>query len=183
MTAPVPVAVAPNFHLPDAPMGRILVPDGAGWRPSSEKERLALELPGATSDGRGGPVLLFALPRRLRSSFWELLEQGGEAGRFDAFASDVGRFLAFKQLPPPDGAVFEFVLHGAGGRVEPGGLWGVVNLGEDPVLVGLPGLRVRLAAGEGSRLPEEIEAEVLSPEGDTPNVLLTVRRPARRPEA
>src|SRR5262249_20365864 len=129
------------------------------------------------------PVLLFVLPGHLRSSFWGMLEQGGAAGGFEAFASEVGRFLAFKELPPPERAVFELVLHGAGGKVEPRGLWAGVNLGEDPVLVGGPGLRVRLGAGEGGRLPEEVAAEVLPPKGDTPDVLLLVRRPAWEPEA
>jgi hypothetical protein len=174
MTAPIPVAVAPNFHLPDAPAGRLLVADGAGWRPLSEAERSAPVPPGAG----GESVLLFALPGYLRSSFWELLEQGGASEHFDAFASDVGRFLVFKQLPPPEGAVFEFVLHAADGKVEPRGLWAVVNLGDDPVVIGLPGLRVRLGAGEGGRLPEEVAAEVIPPEGDAPDVLLLVRRPA-----
>jgi hypothetical protein len=178
MTAPIPVAVAPNFHLPDAPEGRVLVADGAGWRPPSEAERSALAPRGATPDAPGGPILLFAMPGHLRSSFWAMLEQGGAAERFDALASEVGRFLAFKQLPPPEGAVFELVLHGAGGQVEPVGLWAVVNLGDDPVVIGVPGLRLRMDAGEGSRLPEGVAAEVIPPEGDAPDVLLLVRRPA-----
>lgn len=171
MTAPLPVAVAPNFHLPDAPGGRLLVADGAGWRPSPEGEQSALVAPVE-------PVLLFVLPGHLRSAFWAMLDQGGAAAEFDAFALEVGRFLAFKQLPPPERAVFELALHGAGGKVEPGGLWAVVNLGDDPVVVGMPGLRLRLGAGEGCRLPEEVAAEVLAPEGETPDVLLLVRRPA-----
>lgn len=177
MTAPIPVAVAPNFHLPDAPAGRLLVADGAGWRPPSAGERFAVVPPGAAPDQRGGPVLLFALPEHLRSFFWGMLERGGAAEGFDAFASEVGRFLAFKQLPPPGRAAFELVLHGAGGKVEPRGLWAVVNLGDDPVVVGVPGLRVRLGGGEGGWLPEEVAAEVIPPEGDAPGVLLLVRRP------
>src|SRR5215831_2538378 len=113
MTAPIPVAVAPNFHLPDAPGGRLLVADGAGWRPPSEAERAALLLPGAAPGPPGGPVLLFALPGHLRSSFWAMLERGEAPTGFDAFAAEVGRFLAFKQLPPPEGAAFELVLHGS----------------------------------------------------------------------
>ncbi len=170
MTTSNAVAVAPNFHLPESPAGRVLVADGAGWRPLAEGEQSALVLP-------SGPVLLFALPGHIRASFWAMLEQGKEAGGFDAFAVEVGRFLSFKQLPPPERAVFELVLHGAGGMVEPRGLWAVVNLGEDPVLIGVPGLRVRLGAGEGSRLPEEVAVEVIPPEGDAPDVLLLVRRP------
>jgi hypothetical protein len=128
-------------------------------------------------------VVLFALPGHLHASFWVMLEQAGTGAGFDAFASEVGRFLTFKQFPPPERAVFELVLNGAGGKVEPHGLWAVVNLGDDPVMVGVPGLRVRLGAGEGARLPEEVVAEVIPPERETPDVLLLVRRPARGPEA
>jgi hypothetical protein len=168
MTVPLPVAVAPNFHLPDAPAGRLLVADGAGWRPPSESEWSA-------TAPLGGSVLLFALPGHLRASVWGVLERGGAAEDFDAFAAEVGRFLAFKELPPPGRAVFELVLHAAGGKVDPRGLWAVVNLGDDPVVVGLPGLRVSLGAGEGARFPEGIAAELIPPEGDAPDVLLLVR--------
>ncbi len=177
MTAPISVAVAPNFHLPDAPAGRLLVADGAGWRPPSAGELPTMVLPGATLDPLSGSVLLFALPGHLRSSVWGMLEHGDAGGAFNAFASEVGQFLTFKQLPPPEGAVFELVLHGVGGKVESRGLWAVVNLGDDPVVIGVSGVRVRLGAGEGGRLPEEVAAEVIPPEGDAPDVLLLVRRP------
>jgi hypothetical protein len=106
-----------------------------------------------------------------------MLERGEAACEFDAFASEVGRFLAFKQLPPPERAVFELVLHAPGGTLEPHGLWAVVNLGDDPVVICVLGLRLRLGAGEGGQLPEGVGAEVLPPEGDAPDVLLMVRRP------
>lgn len=183
MTAPIRVAVAPNFYLPGAPSDRLLVADDAGWRLPSEGERTTIVPPGASREPLSDPVLLFKLPGHLRSSFWRMLEQGGTAEAFDAFSSDVGRFLVFKQLPPPEHAVFELVLNGAGGKVEPRGLWAVVNLGDDPIMVGLPGLRVRLGPGEGGRLPEEVAAEVIPPQGDTPDVLLLVCRPTRRPQA
>jgi hypothetical protein len=169
-TPPIAVAVAPNFHLPDAPAGHVLVPDAAGWRPACEGECSAIV---QGSD----PFLLFSLPEHLRTSFWEILQQDQAAGGFDSFASEVGRFLAFKQLPPPDRALFQLVLHGSGGKVEPLGLWGVINLGEDPVVVGVPGVRLRLGPGEGIRLPAETVAEVIPPEGDAPNILLMVRWP------
>jgi hypothetical protein len=173
MTLGLQVAVAPNFHLPGAAAGRVLVAGEAGWRSPSEGERPA--------EPPGGLVLLFALPGHLRASFWGMMGRA-EAGRdFDAFAAEVGRFLTFKQLPPPGRAVFELVLHGAGGAVEPRDLWAVVNLGEDPVVVGLPGLRLRLGPGEGCLLPEDVAAEALPPEGEVPDVLLVVRRPARGP--
>jgi hypothetical protein len=112
-----------------------------------------------------------------------VLERGGAAEDFGAFAAEVGRFLAFKELPPPERAVFELVLRAAGGKVEPRDLWAVVNLDDDPVVVGLPGLRLRLGAGEGARFPEGVAAELLPSEGDTPDVLLLVRRSAHGPEA
>jgi hypothetical protein len=176
MTTPIAVAVAPNFHLPDAPAGRLLVADGAGWRPPYGDECSAV-IPGTD------PVLLFALPGHLRSSLWEILDQGGAAGGFDTFAAEVARFLSFKQLAPPEHAVFQLVLNRAGGKVEPRDLWAVINLGDDPVIVGVPGLRLRLEAGEGGRLPEAVAAEVIPPEGDAPDVLLLVRRPAQAPAA
>jgi len=138
--------------------------------------------PSATPDPLSGSVLLFVLPGHLRSSFWGMLEHGGAAGALDTFAAEVGHFLTFKQLPPPESAVFELVLHGDRAKVEPRGLWAVVNLGDDPVVVGVPGLRVCLGAGEGGRFPEEVAPEIIPPEGDAPDVLLLVRRPASRPE-
>jgi hypothetical protein len=180
MTPLIPVAIAPNFYLPNAPAGRLLVVDGAGWRSPSEAEQSAMVPPSATPDSLSGSLLLFALPEHLRSSLWRMLEQGGAAEEFGAFTSEVGRFLTFKQLPPPERAVFELVLNGAGGKVEPHGLWAVVNLGDAPVVVGVPGLRVHLGVGEGGRFPEEVAAEVMPPEGDAPDVLLVVRRPAKQ---
>lgn len=177
MTAFLPVVVAPNFHLPDAPAGRLFLADGAGWRLASECELSATVPQSATPDQLSGLVLLFALPGHLHSSFWAMLEQAGTGEGFDAFALEVGRFLAFKQLPAPEHAVFELVLHGAGGKIEPGGLWAVINLGDNPVVVGVRGLRLRLGAGEGGRLPESVAAQVLPPETEAPHVLLLVRRP------
>lgn len=166
MTAPPPV-VAPNFRLPEPAGGRVLVPEGAGWRPLAEP--LA---------GTGAPSLLFALPGHLRSSFWEMLQQVGMEG-FNGFAAEVSKFLAFKQLAPPAQAAFELVLHGADGNLDPRDLWAVVNLGDDAVLVELPGVRVRLCAGEGLQVPRELTANVVPPEGDEtePDVLLLIRRP------
>jgi hypothetical protein len=104
MTPCVRVGVAPNFHLPGTPAVRLLVADGAGWRSPGEGEGPAL-VPQAVPPGDlSGLVLLFALPGHLRSSFWAVLEQAGpeqpahgwQGAGFDAFASEVGRFLTFK---------------------------------------------------------------------------------------
>jgi hypothetical protein len=159
MSGGVRVAVAPNFHLPGAAAERVL---DAGAAPA---------------DPTGGLVLLFAVPGHLRASFWDMMDRAEAGQGFDGFAAEVGRFLAFKQLPPPERAVFELVLHGPGGGFEGRDLWAVVNLGEESVVVGLPGLRLRLGPGEGCVLPEGVAAEVLPPEGEVPDVLLAVRRP------
>jgi hypothetical protein len=178
MIVPVPVTLAPNFQLPEPPAGRVLIADGMGWRPAPDNECAAMVTPSVPAGSRRSPVLLFAVPGHLRTSFWRMLEHAGTAEEFDSFAGEVARFLAFKQLPTPVGAVFELVLHGPGGNIDPAGVWAVINLGEDPVAVGVPGRRVRLGPGEGSQLPEEIAADVIPPERDAPAVLLLVRRPA-----
>lgn len=164
MTAPPPIAVAPNFHLPGGLAERVLPAGVAGGGAVPEDD----------------PVLLFALPGHLCASLWRMVEQ--EAGDFDAFAAEVGRFLTFKQLPPPAGAMVDLVLHAAGGTIDSRDLWAVVNLGDDALLVGLPGLSLRLAAGEGCRLPATVTAEVQPPAGELPVMLLLLRHPGVRPE-
>jgi hypothetical protein len=176
MTSCLRVVVAPNFHLPGSPAGRLLVGAEDDWHTPTEDETAAIMPGDAARDELGRLVLLFILPVRLRSALGELLEQPEAGGDFDAFAREVGRFLAFKELPPPERAVFELVLLGPGGAIEPRGLWAVVNMGDDPVMVGLPGLRLRLEAGEGCRPPEGAAADVLPPAGALPDVLLVVRR-------
>ena len=66
-------------------------------------------------------LCLFALPRHLQSTFWEMLEQAQEAGSphlegFDGFVREVGRFLDFKGLAVPQGAVFDVLLNRQGQR-------------------------------------------------------------------
>jgi hypothetical protein len=176
MDTTVSVAVAPNFHLPGAPADRVLIADGTAWRPASASEWTALapaSVPGAPGSGS---VLLFVLPEHLRSAVWQLLERGGVRNEFDALAAEVGQFLAFKNLPPPERAIFELVLHGPAGNVATDDLWAVANLGDDPITIGVPGFRVRLQAGEGVRLPETVATEMIPPTEDVPDLLLTVRR-------
>src|SRR5262249_44840350 len=101
--------------------------------------------------------------RHLRSAGWQLLEQVHETEEqrlagFDAFVGEVARFLAFKELPVPDGAAFELLVSRPGQRAthrqgQPPGLsfnldgatplpvqdedrrprlGGIINLGDEP---------------------------------------------------
>jgi len=174
MTVSVQVMVAPNFHLPGELGERLLVPDGAVWRFPGAGERDALVPREAAAADLNGLVLLFTLPGHLRASFWLMLEQQDARRDFDAIVSEIVRFLTFKQLPPPEGAVFELILHRAGAAMEPPDLWAVINMGDDPVVVEVPGLRLRLGAGEGCRLPQGIAAEINPPVGELPDVLIRI---------
>lgn len=169
MTASCRLAVAPNFHLPGTVAQRLLGTDC----PSAD-----IVLPSPAREDAQSLVLLFVLPARLRSMFWETLEQapGGSAGSFDAITAETAQFLAFKELPPPVRALFELVLQRPAAPFDGRGLWAVVNLSDDVVQLALPGLRLALAAGEGCRLPDGMTAESLSPSGDDPAMLLVVRR-------
>ncbi|MFO0929669.1 MAG: hypothetical protein U0736_22040 [Gemmataceae bacterium] len=155
----------------------MFVADGDGWRPLPSDASTLERQPEQRTD----PVLLFALPGHLCASLWRLVEQGD--GDFDAFATEVGQFLTFKQLSPATGAAVELVRHGAGGTIDPRGLWAVINMGDDTALVELPGLRVRLPAGEGCQVPPTMAADVLPPAGELPILLLLVRHAAAEAEA
>jgi hypothetical protein len=169
------VAVAPHFHLPGALADQLLVADAGGWRAPAEDDLAALVPTTVAREALDGLALLFVLPNHLRSSFWSMLEQSSD---FDAFATELASFLTFKQLLLPERAVIESVLHARGGVFDARDVWAVVNMGDEPVSVGLPGVRLRLGAGEGCRMPAGIESEVQPPSGDVPDVLLLVRRPS-----
>lgn len=181
MTNPLPVIVAPNFHLPGGPGERLRVPAEIGWRSLTDVEQAKIVGPDQARGDRSRSIQLFTLPKHLSSPFWELLEQPDRVGVFDAAAAAVGKFLTFKQLSPPECARFELVLHGEGGFIEPRGLWGVVNLGDEKVVVDLATLRLILGAGEGCQLPEQIRAEIIPPLDKLPAMLLLVRTPQDRP--
>jgi len=94
------------------------------WRPPDEQEQAVLlpdpSLPFARQ-GLRDCLCLFQLPRHLRSTGWQMLEQAHETEEkrqagFAAFAAEVARFLAFKDLPVPDGAAFELVVSKPGQR-------------------------------------------------------------------
>jgi hypothetical protein len=144
-----------------------------------------------------GCLCLFVVPMHLRSAFWNLLVQAQEHGAispdgFNAFAAEVARFLAFKELPLPGGAVFELVAH-APGQAAPltaTCLWGLINLGETaPSLVffNMPGrddvapdyapVRLQLEPGEGVRIPAEVLLGSDGLDQEQPDVLLLIRMP------
>jgi hypothetical protein len=124
-------------------------------------------------------LCLFQLPQHLRSAWWRLLEQAEKTGHahlegFDAFVTEVARFLAFKDVPIPEGAAFDLLVSKPGLRSLPLGgetrglacnlaeatalpvtdettcprLWGGINLGDEPTALLFINLVVRdLLAG------------------------------------
>jgi hypothetical protein len=133
-------------------------------------------------------VGLFQLPEHLRSEWWKLLEQAAEAledGRlpgFETFVRQVVEFLAFKDLPVPEGACCEVVVSNPGQRSVHGGpetnrpvglrchlapwplaegprgprLWGGINLGDEETSVVLINLPCRqLTAELHRRFPDQ----------------------------
>ena len=105
-----------------------------------------------------------------------MLQQQAETGNGDfvAFAAEVARFLAFKELATPAGAFLELVAQGPDGTLATHVLWGVINLGEEPLTLAWSNLRLELRAGEGCRLPRALPGEVLPPAAE-PHLLLVVR--------
>jgi len=150
------LAVAPGFHLPGTWPGRLQV--GVPWRTPD-----ATELASLVADGVGDHLCLFALPAHLLASFLAVLERAGGLPEDEAraFFGEVARFLEYKRLAPPAGAVFEIVAsrQGVAADVSPSAIWGAANLGDEPTHVvfaagGTP-VRLRLEPGEGYRLPAE----------------------------
>lgn len=193
--------VARGFHLTEAWDRRLRI--GAGleqiegadcpqsfWR-SPTAEELALLTQSAVE--LESSVCLFGLPTHLRSRWWGLLEQSanaltsGQLPGFDAFANQVVEFLAFKNLPVPQGSCCELVVSGAGERFIPrttqGRLWGAINPGDEEtsiVLVSASGvvLRLLLASGEGCRLPTDyLMAGCWPGEKREPDILLWISLP------
>jgi hypothetical protein len=205
------LVVAPNFHPSADWAGRLSL--GAGiehtaegifarppWRQADEQERALLVLDPALQTPReelSNCLGLFVLPGHLLSAFWEMLahphEQGGISPEgFSAYVKEIGKFLAFKQLAAPAGAVFELVVNQPGQKTSltNSSLWGLINLGEDaaPVVFvniqksKIPGLhyppvRLDLAPGEGLRLPGELLLAGHTSELEQPEVLLRIQLP------
>jgi hypothetical protein len=205
------LVVAPHFHVDIAWPARLTL--GAGveqargglvahppWRPATAEEVAVLILDTARPTVRedlSGCLCLFGLPAHLHSAFCGLLAEASERGEipadgFDAFAGEVARFLAFKQLPVPPGAVFDLVVSRPGETacLEDASLWGLINLGEEDASVvflnvppgdvpgpGYPPVRFQLAPGQGGRIPVGV---LLGSEGtgkELPDVLLLIRLP------
>jgi hypothetical protein len=205
------LVVAPHFH-PSADWPRRLSL-GAGveqtadgllprppWRPAGADELALLVLDPAQPTAReelSDCLCLFVVPGHLRSAFWDLLASPHEQGEispdgYSAFVNEIGRFLAFKQLPAPAGAVFDLVVNQPGQMtaLADSSLWGLINLGEDTASVvfvnileseipgpDYPPVRLHLAPGEGVRLPVGVLLASGTSEPQQPDVLLLIRLP------
>jgi hypothetical protein len=189
-------AVAPHFHLPIDWSRRLLVGaeveevDGAffataSWRPPTPEELAVLVQAAAepmSPEDLDACVCLFGLPRHLQSRWWLLLEQAarvlgdGRLPGFEAFVSQLLDFLAFKDLPVPEGARCDVVVHAGPAASRPVGLqcslgpsapwpgaqdlgrrrlWGGINLGDEQTSVVLRTRTCRPPGAErGHRLPD-----------------------------
>ena len=111
----------------------------------------------------------------------------GRLPDFDFFVGQVAEFLAFKNLPLPEGARCDLVVSNPGPGAEglrPPGLWGTINLGDEPtsvVLLNLPcrqPVRLTLGPGEGCRLPRGgLILDGYSQDKQEPDVLLLISHP------
>jgi hypothetical protein len=165
-------AIAPDFHLLGGWSDRLLVADGGDWRAPREEE-LATLVAEAPAPDTG---LVFTVPAHMRARFWEMLgEEATEGtGDFVTFAADLRQFLAFKELPPSADAVFDLVVQDVGGAVDTAGLWGLVNFGDEPLLLEWADVRLRLGPGEGCRVGAGLLPSV-GAATDEPNVMVAIR--------
>jgi hypothetical protein len=197
-------AVAPHFHLTADWPRRILV--GAGveeadgsfyprstWRPPTADElAVLLHVPDEPTSSKEveSSLCLFQVPGHVRSEWWKLLEQSmsvlgeGSLPGFESFVHQVVEFLAFKDLPVPEGARCTVVVSRPGqrsvawgpGSSRAGGLrcnlaahapwreaegwigprlWGGINLGDEETSVVLINRPCRqLDAALRSRFPD-----------------------------
>ncbi|MGZ8395818.1 MAG: hypothetical protein ACXWVB_04035 [Rhodoplanes sp.] len=76
--------------------------------------------------------------------------------------------------------MFELLVQDGSGQVDATGLWALVNLGEEPVVLDWTDVRLRLSPGEGCRIPANLRP-VIVPPTEEPNVLVAIRSgPAAR---
>jgi hypothetical protein len=169
-------------------------------RPASADEQAMLLLDPSQTTAHAelsSCLCLLALPAHLRAAFWDLLARAPEAGAgraegFGTFVAETARFLDFKQLPVPAGAVFDLVVTrpGPAPSLSTAALWGLINLGEAAASVvflnvpasevpatDYPPVRLQLGPGEGARVPAGILICVGECERDQPDVLLLIRLP------
>jgi hypothetical protein len=212
-----PLVVAPQFHLPIDWSQRLLLGTGleregegffpqTGWRVPDESELKLLVLDAALPFERQALpncLCLFHLPQHLIAAWCRVLENAEEQGRmppdrFDAFVAQVVGFLAFKELPVPEGARFDLLLSKPGlpsvleDEVARPRLWGGMNLGDEAtslVFINLapqnpalcpdyPPVRLRIDPGEGFRLPAAgVLMDCCTLDKQEPDVLLLVRNP------
>jgi hypothetical protein len=197
--------VAPHFHLPADWPRRLRVGVGVEeadgcffprplWRPPTAEELAVLVPSPAGPKAPEDPeacVCLFQLPGHLWGEWWKLLERGmgdlggGRLPHLDVFVNQLAEFLAFKDLPLPEGARCDVVVSRPGQRSVPWGreasppgglrghpdagaawpledppgvprLWGGINLGEADTSVVLINLPYRqLAAALRDRVPDQ----------------------------
>jgi hypothetical protein len=203
------LVVAPHFHLAADWPGRLSLgarveqtPRGPVARPpwrAAGADELAVLLPDPTrATARAelpGCLCLFVLPAHLRAAFWDLLAGASGPGAvpaegFDAFVAEAARFLAFKELPVPAGALFDLVVSRPATSLAAASLWGLINLGEDAtsvVFLNLPAgeipdadyppVRLRLGPGEGVRVPAGMLLGTGGFERDQPQVWLLISLP------
>jgi hypothetical protein len=218
------LVVAPAFHISLDSSQRILLGagverEGDGFVPRPpwrfpEANELGLLFPDPSLLERQelrNCLCLFQLPQHLRSAWWRMVEQAQETGApqldgFAAFVAEVANFLAFKDIAAPEGAAFDLLVSKPGQQTVPfgltcnlgearcSGLWGGINLGDEPtallfinLLVGdiqaelarhpdYPPIRLRLEPGEGFRLPAGgLLVAGCTLDKEEPDVLLLVR--------
>jgi hypothetical protein len=192
------LVVAPMFHLPVEWGRRLFLETGVegGWR-SPDAAELSQLLPDESlpvpRESLPDYLCLFRLPQHLRAAWWCLLDQANETGtmapdRFNAFAVSVGQFLAFKELPLPEGASLELLVSKPGQLTVPDlstgrPLWGAINLGDEPASLVLENassqeLQVRflIEPGEGCRFPTGgLRVDGYTLEKSEPDLLLLIR--------
>jgi hypothetical protein len=157
-------------------MDRLLVAEGDGWRAPHDDELASLTPKEASGDDTGC-FCLFSVPAHLQTRFWAMLNDEADAGTGDffSFSDDLCGFLTFKQLPPPEDSVCELLVQDAAGQVTTADAWALINFGDEPVLLAWPELHLRLAPGEGCRMPAGLPPDVVPPPKDEMNVLLVIR--------
>jgi hypothetical protein len=180
------VIVAPHFHLTPDWSRRLSLGSGVEesnhyWRAPTEGELALLVGAGPslpTSIERADFFCLFQLPEHIQSKWWNLLEQtpgilgDGQLPGFDAFASEIVSFLAFKEIPAPPGSRCSVVLSACEQDAAYttrfscvqdafiSATWGVINLGDETASLVLLNLTIdNLNAELQRRFPEQTQGE------------------------